>query len=594
MAAPHFLPLLALSVGPRCFSEGGRQGACGPGFERCSVRGFGSAAPQYHVMDASCFENDPNSPVYDPVHKLYHLFYQKHAGGGMPVYGHVVSRDLTHWARLPVAIWNDRPYDSLSIYTGSATVVDGKVVQVYPGVCQPTRAGCSKTGYTLNVALPADETDPFLRNWTKPDYNPIVLEAERDPTTAWRERSGEWRMVEFSGQMYGSVDFVRWYTVGAPGASGFPTGECPAFFELPPLTPGAAQAAGSGALPTHVFKVSQGGYDYAWAGSYVEAGRGEPGAWTAQTSAQVMDRGDFYAAKDFWDPVKGRRIAWGWATVKPKSAQSLPRELTWHPQLRQLVFAPLAEQAALRTATLASVAGVHLRAGETRALHARGASGAGSQAEVECAFALPAAPACFGVAVLGGSLGVQQSGVFFFVDFTPAAEPGEPYGVAVGRRLHGAGGAGRCPAETEGGHRHGSLVVRDELRLLPEDDEIRLRIFVDGTMAEAFWQGGRVVLTSDSGRVQPSRPRDAAVDVVALAGAAVYLRNATVHAVGSIWVPPESLLVARAEGALERRAEAAGQMSRHSRQDAGGRYWQATQQSPAQSPRASLLSPSGG
>jgi sucrose-6-phosphate hydrolase SacC (GH32 family) len=38
--------------------------------------------------------------------------------GAGPVYGHAASKDLAHWARLPVAIWNDHRYDSVAIYTG--------------------------------------------------------------------------------------------------------------------------------------------------------------------------------------------------------------------------------------------------------------------------------------------------------------------------------------------------------------------------------------------------------------------------------------------------------------------------------------------
>eukprot|EP01047_Picozoa_sp_COSAG01_P014354 COSAG01_NODE_697_length_14188_cov_41.810348_3_plen_56_part_00 len=41
------------------------------------------------------------------------------------------------------------------------------------------------------------------------------------------------------------------------------------------------------------------------------------------------------ASKDFWDPVKQRRILWGWATGGPPKA--LPRELTYHPTLRSIV-----------------------------------------------------------------------------------------------------------------------------------------------------------------------------------------------------------------------------------------------------------------
>ena len=67
-------------------------------------------------MDRSCGEQDPNGPIYDPLHGMYHLFYQVHLGmpnchtpwlgnRNGPVWGHAVSKDMTHWAHLPVALW---------------------------------------------------------------------------------------------------------------------------------------------------------------------------------------------------------------------------------------------------------------------------------------------------------------------------------------------------------------------------------------------------------------------------------------------------------------------------------------------------------
>jgi sucrose-6-phosphate hydrolase SacC (GH32 family) len=137
--------------------------------------------PQFHVKDASCGENDPNGPSFDPVHGVYHLHYQNHVGlHGGRTYGHAVSKDLTHWAHMPISIWNDQYYDSTAIYTGSATIVDGKVVQVYPGLCKTGVDGCPG-GTNLCIAKPADTMDQLQTNWTKTAWfkgtnasNPIV------------------------------------------------------------------------------------------------------------------------------------------------------------------------------------------------------------------------------------------------------------------------------------------------------------------------------------------------------------------------------------------------------------------------------------
>ena len=84
------------------------------------------------------------------------------------MWGHVASRDLIHWARLPVALWNDEPYDNSAIYTGSATIVDGEVVLVYPGLCHPAGAPQCATGRNLATAVATDPSgDPFLTQWRK-------------------------------------------------------------------------------------------------------------------------------------------------------------------------------------------------------------------------------------------------------------------------------------------------------------------------------------------------------------------------------------------------------------------------------------------
>jgi beta-fructofuranosidase len=197
---------------------------CGPGNEECMMP-FQNA-PQYHIRGRSCGLNDPNAPVYDPVHKVYHLFYQDHMhlsnGPNGVVWAHVASRDLVHWARLPVALWNDRPFDHTAVYTGSATVVDGAVTIIYPGVCHGgDQHFCTprSSGYNLVKAVPADyETDPLLRNWTK--VGVIRNDSAKDPSTAWQTPDGEWRIVtggtdqDHAPHVYASMDFKEWYEIG--------------------------------------------------------------------------------------------------------------------------------------------------------------------------------------------------------------------------------------------------------------------------------------------------------------------------------------------------------------------------------------------
>ena len=144
----------------QCLRPDGSHGPCQPGNERCDAAFTGT--PRYHVMDDSCkmvrhghleltpwplhdpcaplgatcpsrtwapivrvvpvprrsyTQNDPCGPVYDANHGVYHIFYQKGlamAAGAGPSWGHAVSRDLAHWAQLPVAIWNDEAFDSVA------------------------------------------------------------------------------------------------------------------------------------------------------------------------------------------------------------------------------------------------------------------------------------------------------------------------------------------------------------------------------------------------------------------------------------------------------------------------------------------------
>ena len=61
----------------------------------------------------------------------------------------------------------------------------------------------------------------------------------------------------------------------------------------------------------------------------------------------MVSAGVAYASKDFYDPVKERRINWGWALVPPASTQTLPREVTFNAAARTLQQYPIDELKAL-------------------------------------------------------------------------------------------------------------------------------------------------------------------------------------------------------------------------------------------------------
>lgn len=65
---------------------------------------------------------NPNAPVW-----------------GAPYWAHVMTYDLAHWTRLPVALVPDSLYDYDGAFSGSASIkADGQPVLLYTGVSHKT------------------------------------------------------------------------------------------------------------------------------------------------------------------------------------------------------------------------------------------------------------------------------------------------------------------------------------------------------------------------------------------------------------------------------------------------------------------------
>ncbi|KAI3472089.1 hypothetical protein Pfo_029377 [Paulownia fortunei] len=328
----------------------------------------------YHFQPTKHWINDPNGPLY--YNGIYHLFYQYNPKGavwGNIVWAHSVSKDLINWKKVEHAIYPSKPFDKYGCWSGSATVLPGnKPIILYTGIVDKNNT------QVQNYAVPANLSDPDLREWIKPDNNPLVVADEsvnktsfRDPTTAWLGRDGHWRIAIGSRRknrgisyLYRSRDFLHWVKAKHPLHSSAGTGnwECPDFYPVSVSGKNGLDTSVMGTNVKHVLKVSLDvtRYEYYTLGSYFpEKDRYIPDKEMVDGwNGLRYDYGNFYASKSFFDPSKNRRILWGWANesdttdndVKKGWAgiQLIPRTVVLDPSGKQLRQWPIEEVETLR------------------------------------------------------------------------------------------------------------------------------------------------------------------------------------------------------------------------------------------------------
>ena len=136
--------------------------------------------------------------------------------------------------------------------------------------------------------------------------------------------------------------------------------------------------------------------------------------------------------------------------------------------------------------------------------------GAANQSEIRVSFAVPRSAVTLGVRVMCGSDG---AGFDVAVDFVPPAAPGaQSWAVQAGGQT---------------------------LPLLATDEAIELVLFVDHTVVEAFFQRGRLAMTSHfpQGLLQPGNNSQQSVGIFATGGPGARVLNASMWAVSDIWDP---------------------------------------------------------
>ncbi len=203
--------------------------------------------PQYHFTPEAHWMNDPNGMFY--LDGEYHLFYQYYPDStvwGPMHWGHAISKDLTHWEHLPIALYPD----SLGMIFSGSAVVDTKntsgfgkagqtpIVAIFT---QHDMAGekAGKSDFqTQSIAYSLDKG----RTWTVYDQNPVLpnpgIRDFRDPKVMWHEASARWVMAlacQDHIRFYTSPDLKKWELGSEFGKQSGAHGgvwECPDLFPL--------------------------------------------------------------------------------------------------------------------------------------------------------------------------------------------------------------------------------------------------------------------------------------------------------------------------------------------------------------------------
>jgi len=286
----------------------------------CSKLASDPLRPQFHLIPAHNWMNDPNGPIY--FGGRYHMFHQYNPLGatwGNMNWAHATSPDMVYWQHEPIAL-SPTPGgpDSDGVFSGSAVLHNRKPTVIYTGVAPPhsaaeatLRDGVHTWRETQCLAVAEDDS---LRTWKKlPEpviaAPPAGLEVTgfRDPAL-WRE-DDRWMLVLGSGVrgkggmilLYTSTDLRNWTYLHplvesspskSAGANPVDTGdmwECPDFFPLG---------------DKHVLLISTMGKERWKVGTYKNQ------RFTVEKEG-VVDWGSYYAAKTMLD-VAGQRILWGW------------------------------------------------------------------------------------------------------------------------------------------------------------------------------------------------------------------------------------------------------------------------------------------
>ncbi|KAJ7516168.1 hypothetical protein O6H91_22G045500 [Diphasiastrum complanatum] len=390
-----------------------------------------------------------------------------------------------------------------------------------------------------NKAVPEDLSDPLLRKWVKVSQNPMLVPPPgightdfRDPTTAWLESDGLWRIAIGAKEgttglalVYKTSDFLNWTLQRSflHQIAGTGMWECVDFYPVSLTgTNGLDTSKVQGnQLVKHVLKASLGSnkHDYYTIGTYST----DLKTFVADDPTRDVglglryDYGKFYASKTFYDPAQERRILWGWANESDSqlddikkgwaSVQTIPRTLVLdHHTGSNLLQWPISELDSLRGDKVVKQ-DILLDGGAM--LKVDGASGA--QLDIEVTFKYPDVQTLdvpleqkecvcsqggaaqrgvfgpFGLLVLAADDLVEQTAVYFYLTLRP----------------NGKWMTTVCSDQSRSSLAKGidRTVYGTSINIAPTENFLSLRLIVDHSIVETFVQQGIACITS---RVYPT------------------------------------------------------------------------------------------
>ncbi len=313
--------------------------------------------PIYHIYPEYGLMNDPNGLIQ--LNGEYHVFYQWYPYGaihGMKHWGHVKSKDLVNWERLPVAITPTEKYESHGAYSGGAIVKEGKGLLYYTG-----NVKYEDGSRTANQCIAILHEDGTVEKYSQ---NPAVEGVPngytghvRDPKV-WKENDMYYMLLGAQREnetgtliVYESTDALDWQFKGEVKTKLPNFGymwECPDYFKLDGkdvfvFSPQGIQAEGHNFHNIYNVIYAVGTFNLDELTFDMEYYR-------------EIDKGfDFYAPQTFEDET-GRRLMFSWIgnpDVEYPSDQygwahalSLPRELSL--EGTELIQKPVSELTKLR------------------------------------------------------------------------------------------------------------------------------------------------------------------------------------------------------------------------------------------------------